>query len=169
MVTQVPIYVGRDIFEGLPYNVAYSSAVGDMGLAVIVLVAAVILQRNARCIFQHAGFSFMPATVWPHRRKPHFLIFISSILLGVIVSFLTIHSRSGQVMDVYHDIVIAPLFLYLAVTLLPVIFMNGTKIEKRATICLILLWAGLVGFDIKYQRMNQRQWLQNHGVVLLKK
>jgi len=66
--------------------------------------------------------------------------------------------------DIYHHLFVAPLIFYLAITLLPVILINGTKIEKFCVVCLALVWVTLVVFDLKHERMNQRRWLQNHGV-----
>lgn len=159
-LTQIPILVGRDVMEGLPYNVAYSATIGDIGLAIIAFIAATVLQRW--------GFSLrrgIPLPGWLQGKMIHKIILSVSVVVGIIVCELTLSSRSGQLMDVYHDVIIAPLFLYLAITLLPIIFMNGTKVEKRATVCLILLWVGLVGFDIKYDRLNQLRWLKNHGEI----
>jgi hypothetical protein len=149
------ILVGRDIFEGLPYNVAYSAAIGDVALTIGVLIAATILQR---------GGVRIPELL--QKGEIHIMIAAASFGLGTIVCSATLNSRSGKAMDVFHDLVIAPLFLYLAVTLMPIILINGRKTEIIATTCSVLLWLGLVGFDAKYNRLNQRQWLQNHDVVL---
>lgn len=46
-ITMVPILIGRDILEGMPYNVAYSAVIGDVFLMIGVLIAATILQRGA--------------------------------------------------------------------------------------------------------------------------
>jgi hypothetical protein len=156
-VTQLAMLVGRDVLEGLPYQVSCSAMIGDAGFVVIVLIAAEI--------FHYRGLRLL---IWPSPStlRGHVTIIIISVMLGITVSVFTLESRSGQAMDVYHDVVIAPMFVYLACTLLPIIWHNGTKLEKRVTVLLILLWVGLVGFDVKYQRMNQRQWLQNHGVTL---
>ena len=146
------VLVGRDITEGLMYNVAYSSMFGDVALMDVVLIAASILQRNSRI--------FIPR--WLQSKMTHVFILLMSIILGITVCILTLSSRSGQVMDIYHDIVIVPLFLYLAITLLPVVVLNWTYKEMVATIVLVSFWLALVGFDIKYDRMNQRQWLVRH-------
>ena len=151
------IFVGRDIFEGLPYNIAYSSLIGDIGLMLAVLIGATILKRGE-----------VKMSEWMQSKTAHILVLLLSVLLGIIVSVLTLSSRAGQIMDIYHDVIIAPLFLYLAVTLLPVIFKKGKKAEITAVLCFVLLWASLVVFDIEHGRMYQREWLQNHGVILLK-
>ena len=152
------IFVGRDITEGLPYNVAYSSLVGDVGLMIVVLITATILQRKRG--------GYIPR--WLQNKTVHGVIVFTGVCLGATVCMLTLGSRSGQVMDIYHDTVIVPLFIYLAITLVPIICCNGTKTEKRAAFCFVLLWLMLVGFDVKYDRMDQRSWLQNHGVTFKK-
>jgi hypothetical protein len=65
-------------------------------------------------------------------------------------------------MDVYHDVVVVPIFLSLAVFLLPVIFMNGKVINIIFSFCLILLWLLLLMFDLDSGRINQREWLREH-------
>jgi hypothetical protein len=157
-ITLAAILVGRDILEGLPYNVAYSAALGDAGLVIGVLIAATILQR---------GGANIPN--WLQSGTTHILILLASFALGLLVCVLTLSSRSGQVMDIYHDVVVAPIILYLAVTLVPVIYLSGTKMEKTAVLCFVLLWAGLVSFDIKHDRINQRTWIANHGITVFKK
>ena len=154
-VTMLPILVGRDILEGIPYNVSYSAVIGDAGLVISVLIAATILQRGGADIPQRLQDG-----------ATHAMIFFACVGLGMVICAFTLSSRSGQTMDIYHDIVVAPLFLYLAITLVPIIYFNGTKTEIAAVVVFVLIWAALVGFDIKYKRLDQRPWLQNHGVTL---
>src|ERR1035438_10568849 len=45
-VTLGVIYVARDAFEGLPYQVAYSAQFGDSALAGAVLIGATVLRRH---------------------------------------------------------------------------------------------------------------------------
>ena len=151
----VAVLVGRDFFEGLAYNVSYSSSIGDVGLLVIVLIGATILKENRAIIPE-----------WLQKEWVHIFLFILCILIGIIISFLTLKSRSGQEMDIFHDVVIVPIFLYLLFTLMPLIYKNGTWIEKTATVLLFVLWTSLVVIDNKQGRINQREWLQNHGVTL---
>lgn len=155
------VLVGRDIFEGLMYNISYSSMVGDAALIICVLIAATILQRG------QWGFIYVPKLL--NDGAVQRTVFLGFLSVGVVICALTLSSRSGQAMDVYHDIIIAPIFLFLAITLFPVIVINGKRKEIYAVILLILLWAGLVVFDFKYDRINQRQWLQDHGVTFVLK
>jgi hypothetical protein len=152
IITFVTMMVGRDVLEGMPYQVSYSALIGDIGLFVVVLIAAGILQRQGTVVPE-----------WLHGRA-QLLVLAVSIPVGVTVFSKTFISREAEWMDFYHDVVIAPLILYLAVTLLPIIYLNGTPTEQRATIALVAIWAALVAFDIGYDRMNQRRWLRKKGV-----
>jgi len=146
------IPVGRDITEGMMYNISYSSAVGDFGLMVAVLIAVTILKR---------GVTKFPR--WLQSGRVQFFLALVSFTLGTVACITTIASRQGQVMDVYHDIVVAPLFLYLAITLLPIVFRDGTKVELSVAVFCILSWALLGWFDANHQLLNQRQWLAHHA------
>ncbi len=147
-VTMGAIYVARDLFEGLPYQVAYSAQFGDAALAGAVLVAATILQRGDALPRQSTSGYF------------HILAALVSVSFGVTWWSLDRPRHWG---DIYHHLFVAPLILYLAITLLPVILINGTRVEKFWVLCFALLWAALVVFDLKHERMNQRQWLQRRG------
>jgi hypothetical protein len=149
-VTMGVIYVARDIFEGLPYQVAYSVQFGDTALAGAVLIAATILHRGDPLPWRLSSGYF------------HILAAIVSVGFGITWWSLDRPSHWG---DIYHHLFVAPLIFYLAITLLPVILINGTKVEKFSVLCFALLWATLVAFDLKHERMNQRQWLQSHGVT----
>jgi hypothetical protein len=138
------ILIGRQSLEGTAYN-PLSSGVGDCMLILVgVGIGAGILQR---------GKCTVPKLL--QNVNVHLMIFTLCFLAGVAICRTTILTRGGQSMDIYHDIVVVPMFLQLAATLLPVIFMNGTKIEKVAVILVISLWIGLVGADTKY-RPNAR-------------
>lgn len=149
-VTMGVIYVMRDIYEGLPYQVAYSAQFGDAVLVGAVLVAATILQRGEALPRWLSG--------------GHFHVFAALISVSFGVTWWSI-DRPTHWGDIYHHLFVAPLILYLAITLLPVILINGTRVEKLCMLCFALLWASLVVFDVTHGRMNQRQWLQSCGVT----
>jgi len=148
-ITMGVIYVARDFFEGLPYQVAYSAQIGDAALIGAVLIAATILQRGA------------PLPLWLGSSYFHILTAIVSLSFGITWWLL---DRPSQWGDIYHHLFLAPLIFYLGLTLFPVILINGTKVEKLSVFCFVMLWVALVAFDIKHERMNQRRWLENHGV-----
>ena len=149
------IYLGRDKDEGLPYNVALSSYIGEYALIVVSIVAMGIL-RDGRA-------SKIPG--WLQNDQAHVIILVGSVFIGVVASVTTLRSRWGQATDIYHDVIVAPVLLYLMVTLLPVIELNGTDGEFWATFCLVMLWVYTVAFDVKHDRMKQRGWLSIRGVL----
>ena len=149
-VTTGVIYVARDFLEGLPYQVAYSAEFGDTALAGAVLIAATILQRGDPL---------------PWRLTSGYLHVVAALVgISCGITWWSL-DRPTHLGDIYHHLVVAPLILYLAITLLPVIVISGTKVEKFCVLCLVLVWATLVTFDVTHERMNQRQWLQSHGVT----
>ena len=143
------IHIIRDRFEGLGYQVAYSAKIGDAGLIICVLIAETILKR---------GNLILPGPLT--NSAIQFTILVGCFFVCCIISLATLESRNGQFADVYHDLIVAPFMMFFAFTLLPVIYIGGTTIEKRATFFLVLLWVVFVFYDIKADRMNQRRWLK---------
>ena len=154
LLTEGMMYVGRDRLEGIPYQVSYSAKLGDAGLMAAVLIAATILQR---------GRIIIP--VWLQDEGTHLVILIISAGIGGLISLAPLGKRSGQLMDVYHDIVIGPIILYFAITLLPIIYLNGTPLEQVTTMAAIVFWAILVLYDVMTGRLDQRSWLKARGVI----
>ena len=145
MLTQWVLFILRDRCEGLYYNTSYSAVLGDGALMVVVLMAAGILQREG---------TSLPA--WAISGHFHFLSLIAGFILGI---FWVMLDQPKQWGDIYHHLGIAPLLTYLGVTLLvPVIILNGRRIEIVATVCLILLWALLVVYDAVTHRLDQRNY-----------
>jgi hypothetical protein len=161
MALLLTVLVGRGIIEGLMYNISYSSMVGDAGLLIIVLIAATVLKRNYA-----PGRLGIPRLFCDEITQT--LVLIVCVSFGLAVCILTLDSRSGQAMDRFHDTVIAPLFVFLAITLLPVIYKNGTWMEKTATVFFILLWGGLVYVDFTLGLLDQRGYLFFHYGMMLK-
>ena len=152
-LTYGAIFVGRHLLEGVPYQVSYSAFIGDAGLLVAVLIAATVLQRS------HAIIPDLLTAGWVH-----FEIYFGALVFGVIICVTTLKSRDGKLMDIYHDIVIAPVVFYFALALLPVIYWGGNQFEKGSTSFAIVLWLACVYYDAKFDRMNQRRLLERMGL-----
>jgi len=104
---------------------------------------------------------------WMANRYVHFAILVASVAVGITASVLTLTARHGQLMDVYHDVIVTPLFLYLAATLLPVIVKYGKRAEIVVVVCCGLLWAGLGWFDFAHSIFpSQRVWLYHHITLI---
>ena len=155
MLTFGAMFVGRHYFEGVPYQVSYSAHIGDAGLLAVILVAAEILKRTG-----------VPNADWIGNATSvnNTVVFSSLVVLGVIVALTTKKMRSAEVMDYYHDVVIAPVVAYCALTLLPVIFGAGSSSDCEFTFGLIVFWAICVEYDIREDRMNQRRLLTRLGL-----
>ena len=149
----------RDQLEGLPYQVARSAIYGDAGLFIGVLIAQTIIKRRAQ-----GHFIILSRRLDSWRTQA--VIIVACFWLGFMADILTLKSRSGQVADVYHDVVLAPVILFLVIMLLPVIFKNGRQHEKAAIVLIAAFYFGMVGLDISQSRLDQRSWLMRHGVTL---
>jgi hypothetical protein len=88
------IHLMRDQLEGLGYQTAFSAKYGDAGLLGAILIGATILQRTS---------IYIPN--WLQNGSHQIVILVTCIALGAAVSFITNGMRSGQVGDIYHDVV----------------------------------------------------------------
>jgi hypothetical protein len=153
VVTLVAINELRDLMEGVPYQVSRSALYGEAGLIITVLIAATILQR---------GKVVIPSFVQGGETQLQMLVMF--VIVGLAVSRVTMKSRSNQLADIYHDAVVAPLFVFFGVTLLPVVYYGGTAFEKIIVYALINLWFIFFVTDVLGDRMNQRRWLTRRGL-----
>ncbi len=137
------LFVLRDKCEGLYYQTSYSAQLGDGGLIVIVLMVAEILKQGAS----------MPT--WLQSNWYHAMAIVVAVALGLVWVF---RGHPKEWADYYHHLVIAPLLCYFGVTLVPVIYLNGTRGEKESTILLVLFWALLCWYDATAHRLDQRNY-----------
>lgn len=152
-IVSLALLVLRDIFEGMPYNVAYSSAIGDVALIFGILIAVTILKRGP-------SFPFMMTA---DAQSLLAMVFPVCVIFSIVTAING--TRSHQVADFWHDFIIAPTLIFLVTALAPIIWTNGTRIEGLVALGCLLLWVALVIFDIQTGRMDQRKWLTNHGVT----
>jgi len=150
--------LGRWLFEGFRYNVALSSKYGDVALIVCVLIAASILKRQ-------------PVEPWLASSTFHGVAIGLSIGIGLIAEVLVRANpslRMGcEIMDVYHNLFIVPLFVYLILAIaIPAIYLYGTGLQKIVSLSLLVAWATLFVYDLHTGRLNQREWLTKNDVPL---
>jgi len=142
MVTMGVIFVFRDRCEGLFYNTSYSAMIGEASVLAIVLMAAEILKRGVALHWVLQCWQF------------HVVAFVVGMVIGLVWLFKTLPQEFA---DAYHNFVVVGLLIYLGITLLPVVF--SSPAEMLATICLIVLWVGLIAYDNAYDRLDQRKYL----------
>ena len=151
VVTMGIVYLLRDIFEGLGYQVAYSAQFGGALLVGAVFFAARILQRGEALSWWLISLHF------------HAFAAVISVIFGVTCWSLVRPTHWG---DIYYQLFIAPLLLYLALTLLPVIAINGKTVERVCVVCFALVQIALVAYDFKDGRFTQLPWIEKHGFPL---
>lgn len=143
--------LGRKLFEGVAYNVALSSKWGDLALICCVLIAERTLRKQTVEI------------PWINRRGFHATCRTLALLVGIglQVRAAAVHGwRFGEIMDCYHNLIIVPVFLYLLVAALPIVYVYGTRVQKLGTVALLLLWGSLVCYDFATGRLEQQSWLR---------
>ena len=148
------LYLGRYYFEGKAYNVAWSSKFGDQALVGIILIAFLTLREMPKLDGFFTKPSFQTACL------------VASIGIGLIVQWLDWSKRDTMVMDIYHNIFIVPLFLFLLALSFSIIFTNGSKAKIGIVLGLLVFWAVLVVLDITAKpvnRMDQQAYLKYHG------
>jgi hypothetical protein len=151
VVTIGVVFLLRNIFEGLAYQVAYSAEFGAFLLVGAVLVAARILQRGEAL------------SRWLISGHFHAFAAVISVIFGVTCWSIF---RPTQWGDNYYQLYIAPLLLYLAITLLPVIAINGTRAERLCVVCFALVQIALLTFDYTHGRLSQLPWIEKHWLPL---
>jgi hypothetical protein len=136
------IFILRDMKEGLFYNTSYSAMIGDGALLAVVVSAIGILKQGG-----------VPP-VW-FTAQLQMGAFGMSIVVGMIW-FLRDRPRCPA--DRYHHLVIAPLLLFLLLTLVPVIIKNGTRWDNALMVCFVAVWVGTLGYDVVTNRLDQRHY-----------
>ena len=136
------IFLLRDKKEGLYYNTSYSAMIGDGALLSIAVSAISMLKAGGH----------QPEWLTPQLQ---FMAFLVSACVG-LMWFL--RDRPKYPADCFHHLVIAPLLLFLLITLVPVIIKNGTWGDIITMPCFVAIWAGLVRFDAKNGRLEQRKY-----------
>lgn len=148
------IPLGRDFFEGLYYNVSLSSQIGDRALIMYILIASNVLKkrqiRSSRN--QRKDFHIISA------------IFSAGVGFTLVAQGMLQSGKIGEFMDTYHGLVVIPFLLYFILTTTPIIFVYGTRAQKIAAFFLLLAWLAAFAIDLFTGRLNQREWLQQHGV-----
>lgn len=139
---------GRFRFEGVYYDVAYSSKFGDFCLILVISWAGHIMrQERFRPRYSMRSWHF------------HARWIIGSLLLGQLVR-LAIQPK--QWMDVWHASLIVPFFVYFIRCAVSVYWYCANTAQKIGGLILVLIWFIFVVYDIKTGRMIQRKYIQEH-------
>jgi hypothetical protein len=155
------LYPGRKYFEGVAYNVAYSSNFGDMALIGNFMIAVWGLQNGGR------------VPMFANRILYQLVCLAISALLGIVWQFVYMEGlekkgRVAMIMDSYHNLVVAPMLIYLILFVnIPVMFASGNLFQWLLATTLVAIWAKLVFVDSNAERLDQQIWLRkNKGINL---
>ncbi len=149
-VLLLAVPVGRRILEGKSYDVSLASNYGDKGLTLIALIGAYIISFHQPI--------FVPA--WLRDGDVHSAIYFVALMFCFIISAFTFKKREANFVDVFRDVVIAPVFILMIIVVVPVIYLNGTWLEKSVTVTCLMLWGVLGVVDLVTGRFNQQQWMR---------
>lgn len=149
------LYIGRKRFEGMPYNVALSSEIGDIALVCAILAAATAHKgRVGSTVYAFDHYSF------------HLMALAIAVFFGPVVQVaLLAYSRKLEtLMDVYHNVFVVPLLIYLIMVTLPLVLYIGTQLDIAFYVSMCMLWLALLLLDARAGRLDQRAYLKNIGV-----
>ncbi len=153
------LYPGREILEGIPYNVSYASLLADVGLGLVIVIGAEIFKDDHLVkILMKAPRGFI------YSKGYHVLVLLVAACVAALLEVVPSPLNKPQVMDIYHNIVVVPLFMYLLATTYPAIVSLGNMRQRRFAFWLLMLWAAAMVFDMATDRLAQRPWLERHGM-----
>ena len=150
------LHIGRLKLEGIPYNVALSSEVGDLFLVGVITIAATAIQRNP---------SGLPELL-AGRHELHLAIMAVAYGVGVYLLVTKWTTPSGtEGMDRYHHVFVLPTLAYfVAISFLALLF-SGRWYELFIAVVFVGVWAYLFNFDDKHGLLDQRPYLEQRGIV----
>lgn len=161
LLTLFVVDAGREKFEGFSYNVSHTARYGDVGLLIIVIIGAEILKR---------GQNFTGFLAIKELQVVYLMLFVLFFVSMLRVEQIMCNKGvKRQIVDIYHNLFIAPFIACLLLANLPVIIYHGTTMEKWVTVICYFFWAALFRYDFKHKRLDQRSWLKAHGYTCILK
>jgi len=149
------LFIMRDYFEKLPYNISVASQQGDLALIGCILIGVEIIKKQ-EALAPWMGEVFQ------------IMLIILSIVVGIAYQSIVFASSKswGTIADAYHNMVIAPVLVFSFGITLPAISLYGTLIEKMFVYAFFLIWIITLSFDLKTGRLQQSKWLAKHGILV---
>lgn len=138
--------LGRWRFEGMSYDVAFSSWIGDSALICIIVTGCAVLRRGAP----------IPSLAWQ-------AACIAAALYTLIVFFIV--ARPKRQMDIWHNIFTVPVLVLLLSSLAPVIIEAGSPWEKVLSASLFITWVVCLTIDLLTGRLDQEKYLRGKRIL----
>lgn len=148
--TELAIWFARQTQEGIGYQVSWTAKVGFSALFGLVGYGIWTLQNQAASIPSILQSSNVQMTT----------LFVL-VIVCIIYSGYTVSQglRSGYIADVYNDIVITPVMLFLLAMLVPVIVLNNGVWGYLLVIAAFIIWLGTLMIDIRNHTLDQRLYI----------
>ncbi len=149
------IWYGRKKLEGVAYNVSFASNIGDLALCAMFGIGILVLQHQ----------NVLPP-MWLRGTPVQLGVLVIVAAVMGVATYLEDLKSPKQWMDIYHNVVVVPVFLYLVILLGSVIWVDGTKTQVLAAVACCAVWVILLAVDILDGRLNQRKWIEEHNPAL---
>lgn len=148
-------FVISDRIQGLFFNVSYAGTLGDIGLFIVALIGTTVIQRGGPLPTWFAGTTQL---AW----------LIICALIGYFLATKITPWPINTWPNRYHNGVIVPVFLFFVPMMLLATLCNGNRVEIATSFLLIAIWAALVVYDFKDDRIRQSERLERmFGLTLV--
>lgn len=136
-------FIIADRVSGLFFNYSYSGMVGDMGLLVVILIGATVIQRG----------ELLPS--WLTSAWFQGVWLVACIAIGIRLGRDNFLLPTATWPDIYHNAASVPIYLFFCFLSLLTILFGGKPYEIQAGIALVLIWGILVVYDFVDGRIDQ--------------
>jgi hypothetical protein len=140
--------------EKVGYNIALSSSIGDRWLAVAIAICGEVVKREEGQLGWLSSKAFHGVCA--------LLGIVAAVLMGILPIMQT--GKFGSLADLIHNMIIVPSLVYLLLSTGLVVLLRGKPTEKIIVAVCFLVWVGLLKVDMDTGMLNQRQWLEDHGL-----
>jgi asparagine N-glycosylation enzyme membrane subunit Stt3 len=130
------------------YQVSASAFLGDIALTIFVYTGATMINSG----------NFDPIG-WLGSQGFHWVIIGVALVCSLVYYKNTKPKYLG---DVYHAVVILPLFMYFILVLVPVYYYYCSFSQGLVGLGLLLFWVLSVVYDMKEERLDQRKWIKKN-------
>lgn len=151
----IPIIIANRV-SGLFFNYSYSGMIGDIGLLVVILIGATVIQRG----------EFLPS--WLTSAWFQGVWLVSCIAIGIRLGRDNFLLPTATWPDIYHNAISVPLFMFFGMLMFFATIFAGKPYEIQASIALVLIWGILVLYDFVDDRIDQPARLENQFALEFK-
>lgn len=146
----------RDFFEGVAYNTSRCALWGGCAVLGVIYLGIDVLHN-----------SIVPPALTSGTF--HLAVGVISVMISIAVRSSLLRKNPGTketVMDTYHNWILLPGYIYLLVTLAPVILVCGSGWHSFSLALLAITYGLTLLHDMHTGRLDQPAFLRDHGLRL---